>query len=115
MHMSVFAVLEAGDFAAIAVIAFVVGGGVALAARSSADVRRLERRVSGLQVRLDALLKHFGVAIPSEPTGLTPEIEEMARDPSQKIAAIKLYRQQNPGTSLADAKERIEAIERGRP
>ena len=32
----------------------------------------------------------------------------MAKDPHQKIAAIKLYREERPGTGLAEAKERIE-------
>jgi len=32
----------------------------------------------------------------------------MAGDPSQKIAAIKLFREENPGTGLREAKEAIE-------
>ena len=42
------------------------------------------------------------------PSDLSPEVQMMARDPQQKIAAIKLYRQEHPGTGLAAAKERVE-------
>ena len=37
----------------------------------------------------------------------------MARDPSQKIAAIRLYREENPGVGLREAKEKIEAFYEG--
>jgi hypothetical protein len=39
---------------------------------------------------------------------LSPEVQAMAKDPSQLIAAIKLFRQEHPDVSLAAAKERIE-------
>jgi len=61
-------------------------------------LRRLERK-------LDALLKHQGVSLPSR---LSPDVQSLAKDPKQKIAAIKLHREQNPGLSLADAKAEVE-------
>jgi len=40
-----------------------------------------------------------------------PEVQALAHDPlQQKIAAIKLYREQNPGIGLAEAKEAVEAL-----
>ncbi|MGP8233973.1 MAG: hypothetical protein ACLQVW_00965 [Limisphaerales bacterium] len=69
-----------------------------LAARQRLDLRRVERK-------LDALLKHQGVDLPSR---LSPEVQLLARDPSKKIAAIKLHREQNPGLGLADAKREVE-------
>ena len=64
------------------------------------DLRRLERK-------LDALLKQQNIDLP---TRLSPEVQLMARDPSQKIAAIRLHRKQNPGLGLAEAKTEIEAF-----
>ena len=39
---------------------------------------------------------------------LSPEVQAMSKDPSQSIAAIKLFREVHPDVSLAAAKERIE-------
>lgn len=38
------------------------------------------------------------------------DFEMLARDPSQKIAAIRLYREMNPGIGLAQAKAKVEEI-----
>ena len=92
------AILEFGDYAVIAAIVMIFAGGASFAARQSLDLRRLERK-------LDALLKHQGVALP---TPLSPEVQLLARDPGKKIAAIKLHREQNPGLGLADAKRAVE-------
>jgi UDP:flavonoid glycosyltransferase YjiC (YdhE family) len=68
-----------------------------------------------LQRKLDALLKHQGIEIPPPPASvLSPEVERLANDPKTKIAAIKLYRQENPGTGLREAKELIEAFHESR-
>ena len=58
---------------------------------------RVERKV-------DALLKHQGVELPSK---LSTEVQRLAVDPRQKIAAIKLHREQT-GLSLAEAKAEVE-------
>jgi ribosomal protein L7/L12 len=60
--------------------------------------------VSLLERKLDALLQRNGIQLPS---GLSPEVQRLARDPSRKIAAIKLHREQT-GVSLSDAKNAIE-------
>ena len=105
------AVLDITDYVVIAVIAGVVTGFSALARGPDVNVQRLERSVRDLQMKLDALLKHQGVELPPPPkSGMSSELEQMARDPSQKIAAIKLYREENPGVGLREAKERIEAF-----
>lgn len=92
------AVLDFGDYVMIAVIVSIFAGGAAFAARQQVDLRRVERK-------LDALLKHQGIVLPSP---LSPKVQLLARDPNKKIAAIKLHREQNPGLSLADAKREVE-------
>ena len=102
-------VLEFGDYAIIAWIVVVFAGGAAFTARQRVDLGRFEKQLNLLQLKLDALLKHHGVELPPPPpSGLSPEVERLANEPGGKIAAIKLYRQQNPGTGLAEAKAKIE-------
>jgi hypothetical protein len=96
-----FALLEFGDYAAIAVIVLFFASIASLAARQRLNLRRLERK-------LDALLQHHGVKLPSR---LSPEVQRLARDPRQKIAAINLHRRQNSGLGLAEAKEEVDDFE----
>ena len=98
-----FAMLEFGDYGVISVIVLIFAGGATFAARQRLDLRRLDRK-------LDALLKHQGIDLPSR---LSPEVQRLAGDPRQKIAAIKLHREQNPGLGLAEAKAEIEDFEGG--
>jgi len=110
-----FGVLEFSDYAIIAGIVAVFAGGAAYATRQRIDLGRLERQLNSLQQKMDALLKHQGVELPQPPSsGLSPEVERLASDPSTKIQAIKLYRQQTPGLGLAEAKTKIEAFFEGR-
>jgi ribosomal protein L7/L12 len=51
---------------------------------------------------------------PPPASGLSPELERLASLPDTKIAAIKLYRQENPGVGLREAKENIEAFYKSR-
>jgi ribosomal protein L7/L12 len=91
-----------------AIMRFLAGRG--RSTRSFEDLK-ITSRLNEMERKLDALLKHQGVVMPPPPaSGLSPEVEQLARDPQTKIAAIKLYRDQNPGTALAQAKERIEAF-----
>jgi ribosomal protein L7/L12 len=79
--------------------------------RTEAQVSALSSQVRELQTKLDALLKHHGVEMPPPPSSdLSPVLQAMARDKNQLIAAIKLYREERPGTGLAEAKTRIEAF-----
>ena len=41
---------------------------------------------------------------------LSPEVADLALDPATRIAAIKLYRDQNPPTGLAEAKVKVETF-----
>lgn len=91
-------VLGFSDFAIIAWLLIVFAGAAAFTSRRLADSRRIERK-------LDALLKHQGICAPQ--AVLSEEVQRLARDPSQKIAALKLHREQT-GLGLADAKEDIE-------
>jgi hypothetical protein len=94
------AVLDLEDYGIIALIVMVFAGGASFATRQRLDLRRLERKV-------DALLQHHGVAVPSL---LSPEVQRLAKDPAQKLAAIKLHRKQNPGLGLAEAKAEVEEL-----
>lgn len=110
---SLLAVLEFSDFVIIAAIVAAFAGGAAFTTRPNINLLRLERQMQELQQKLDALLKHQGIEMPTPPpSDLSPELQFMARDPHQKIAAIKLYRQEHPGAGLAEAKERIEEFYR---
>lgn len=57
-----------------------------------------------LRSRIDLLMTHHGLELPMK---LSPEVQALARDPSQKIEAIRLHREQT-GSGLADAKEDVE-------
>jgi hypothetical protein len=92
------AILEFNDYAIIAGIVAIFAGGASFAARQRISLLRLE-------AKLDALLKHLRVELPS---GLSLEVQQLAKDPGQKIAAIKLHREQHPDLSLAEAKKEIE-------
>ncbi len=93
----------------------IFAGGAAYTTRPDINLLRLERQVRELQQKLDALLKHEGIELPPPPaSGLSPEVELLASDPGGKIAAIKLYREQNPGTGLREAKLKIEEFYQSR-
>lgn len=109
--MTALAVLEATDLVLISGIVLVFGGITAFAARQRVDLRRLESQLTAVQLRLDALLKHHRIELPQPPpSGLSPEVERLALSPETKIEAIKLYRDQNPGVGLAEAKQKIESF-----
>jgi ribosomal protein L7/L12 len=103
------ATLEFNDYAIIAGIVVVFAGAAAYTVRPDINLQRLERQMRELQQKLDALLKHEGIELPTPPASdMSPEVQMMANDPRQKISAIKLYRQEHPGVGLAEAKNRIE-------
>ncbi len=106
---SLLGVLEFGDYAIIAGIGVLFAGSAAYATRQRIDLGRLERQLDWLHQKMDALLKHQGVELPPLPaSGLSSEVERLANAPGGKIAAIKLYREQNPGVGLAEAKAKVE-------
>lgn len=108
---TLLAVLEFKDFAIIAATVAVFAGGAAYTGRQEINLRQMERQLKSLQQKMDALLKHSGIELPkSPPSGLSSEVELLASNPNTKIAAIKRYREENPGTGLAEAKTEIETF-----
>jgi len=113
--MITLGVLEFDDYAIIAAIVALFAGGAAYVKGPDLNVQLLALQVQELQKKLDALLKHQGVEMPPPPpSGMSPEVERLASVPDGKIAAIKLYREQNPGVGLREAKDKIEAFYKGR-
>ena len=88
-----------GDFAIIAWLILAFAGATAYTTRRPVDLRRIERK-------LEALLKHQGISVPPQ-ASVSEEIQQMARDPSRKIEAIKPHRERT-GPGLAEAKSDIE-------
>ena len=89
--------------------------GTAYAKGPDVNLQLLALQVRELQKKLDALLKHQGIEMPTPPpSGLSPEVELLASVPDTKIAAIKLYRKENRGVGLREAKEKIEAFYKSR-
>ena len=108
---TLLAVLEFQDYAFIAAIVAIFAGGAAYTGRQEINLQLIERQLKSLQQKMDALLKHSGVELPTPPpSGLSSEIEFLASNLNTKIAAIKRYREENPGTGLAEAKNKIEAF-----
>jgi hypothetical protein len=107
-------VLNFWDFFVIGMIVLCFAG-AACAKGPDVSVQLLALQVRELQKKLDALLKHQGIEMPTPPpSGLSPEVELLAGDPDTKIAAIKLYRKENRGAGLREAKEKIEAFYKSR-
>jgi len=69
-----------------------------------ATVKRTEKRVKRIELCLDLLLERWEIEVPSL---LSAQVQELALDPKQKLAAVKLYRTET-GASL---KESLAAIE----
>jgi hypothetical protein len=67
----------------------------------------LTDRVARIERKLNALLRHHGVD-PTQGLPLSDRVKELADDPSRKIEAIRLYREET-GAGLAEAKEAVEA------
>ena len=111
---TLLAVMDFKDLAIGAVIGAVIAI-FTVASKADVNAKLLALQLRELQKKLDALLKHQGVQMPPPPaSGLSPELERLASIPETKIAAIKLYRQENPGASLREAKEKIEAFYKSR-
>lgn len=65
------------------------------------DVARLDRKLNRLLEQMNIPYDEFA--------GLSDRVKEMARDPSCKIEAIKVYREET-GAGLVEAKETVEAF-----
>lgn len=65
------------------------------------DVARVDRKLNLILQQLNISFDEFAV--------LSDRVKELARDPSRKIEAIKVYRDET-GAGLAEAKETVEAF-----
>ena len=103
-----FAVLEVFDFAIIAALILVFAGGGAAA---RAYLRPKDRdRLRRVEHKLDLILTHLGIDYVKLAKG---EWQELADDPTRKIEAIRVYREQHGG-GLAEAKKAVEDYIEGR-
>jgi low affinity Fe/Cu permease len=70
-------------------------------------VSQIVGRLSRLERKLNAVMRRFDLD-PDEVPALSDRVKEIARDPSRKIAAIKVYREET-GATLREAKTAVEA------
>ena len=109
------AAMEFTEFAAVIMAALFISAIVSGAGRQSAYLKSLQRQLDELERKVDALLAHHGIVLPPSPTDARPAgVQRLASSPETRIAAIKLYRQHNPGVGLAEAKAKIEPIAEGK-
>ena len=103
------AVLEMSDFFWIWLIVAFFAGGTAVIRRPT-DAGRLRR----IEAKLTLILAHLGLEYQDAAAGtLSAEVRAVADDPTRKIEAIKLYREET-GAGLKEAKDAIEAYVAGR-
>jgi ribosomal protein L7/L12 len=77
---------------------------IILIVNAISDVRQ-QIKISRLEHQLHRLIKQQ-----KGESSLSPAVQLMAKDPKQKVAAIKLHREQNPGMTIANAKWDIENL-----
>jgi hypothetical protein len=108
----VLAALEFSHYVMIALVVILFGAlRPALIMRQPNEWYRLRR----LEQKVDLILKQLGIEYRDSFADLLSErVRALADDPVQKIAAIKLHRQET-GCGLREAKELIEAYIAGRP
>ena len=92
----IIAIVESTGYLIIAGIVVLVVGCIVLSMRGKSDQRGLVNNVSMPPRR--------------HSTGDASELEMLIKDPSQRIAAIKLYREMHPGVGLAEAKAKVEEL-----
>lgn len=85
----------------ILVVAVVCLGGAAVTAYFRPSDRE---RLARIEQKLDLVLTHYGLDCGPPPGA---KWQELAADPSRKIAAISAYREQH-GVGLAEAKRAVE-------
>jgi hypothetical protein len=109
-----FAVLDFGDFAIIALLIAVIAGGrvAASAYLRPADrdqFQRIEHKLDLILNKLDLVLIHLGIEYVPPPKAAWQELADAAR----KTEAIKVYRE-HKGVGWAEATEAVEAYIEGK-
>ncbi|MEA5361520.1 ribosomal protein L7/L12 [Amycolatopsis sp., V23-08] len=98
------------DYTLLAMVVLVAA--VALGASANdRRVNRLERRLARMELKLDAIAGHLGVAVadPAQPQlADLPEVRKYLQE-GKKIQAIKAYRE-STGAGLKDAKDAVERM-----
>lgn len=98
------------DYTLLAVVVLVAA--VALGASASdRRINRVERRLSLMEQKLDAIAGHLGVTVaePAQPQlADLPEVRRYLQE-GKKIQAIKAYRE-STGAGLKDAKDAVERL-----
>ena len=80
------------------------------AAMTACVVFMIYFRVVHLQRHVELIARHLNIDI-TRPPEMSDRVKELAADPSRKIEAIKLLREET-GAGLAEAKEAVEAYQR---
>jgi hypothetical protein len=82
--------------------------GIAILFAALASYRDTTARIGRVERKLNALLRHHGVD-PTQGSPVSDRVKQLAGDPSRKIEAIRVYREET-GAELAEAKEAVEAF-----
>lgn len=100
--------LDLSDLLLIGIVTSAFGGGGAAAARyfAAGDRARLDR----LERKVDLILRHLGVEIPSPSRAGVPAGVLEAIAAGNKIGAIKIVRE-TTGKGLAEAKDYVDEME----
>lgn len=67
-------------------------------------------RLHRIEAKVNRILDHLGIEChePALPAALSPEVQQLAEDSQNRLAAIKLHRQQT-GAELRQAKQAVDA------
>jgi ribosomal protein L7/L12 len=83
-----------------------IGLGIVLALVVVGSHLDTKARIARMEAKLNLLLRQSGIDVTAG-LPLSDRVKELARDPSRKIQAIKVYRDET-GAGLADAKAAVE-------
>jgi ribosomal protein L7/L12 len=72
------------------------------------DEVQITSRLAALERRVDAIMRHLGIAEPTISTTASSRVQELARQ-GDKIQAIKAYREET-GVGLAEAKAVVDRL-----
>jgi ribosomal protein L7/L12 len=76
---------------------------------SNSDKKTLNQ-IARIERKLNLLIEHFGLQEQLQGQ-ISQEVRRLV-EAGQRIQALKLYRKQNPGVELREAREVVEALER---